>query len=147
MIEKERTYFKNFHRGYSKPKGGMTEGDVREKLGCITVKVFGSSLEFFSVRDLKEVLGGCGFYLTERIIRRMTSEGGLRGRKWNELDTGMWYYTKRDIYAWVGYLVAVGDGLLRGRGVIKEEKDLDMLIRSREKKKSGQRKRESVLSL
>ena len=131
MAEKKRTYYKNFHKGYSKPKGrGMTGGDIRERLGSITVQVFKSSREFFSVRDLKEILGSCGYYLTERIIRRMTNEGALKGRKFNNY---FWYYTKRDIYGWVEYLKEVGLSLLIKRRIIKEEKDLDVLVRSREK--------------
>lgn len=131
MVKKERTYYKNFHKGYSKPKGrGMTEGDISERLGHITVQVFKSPLEFFGIRDLKEVLGTSGFYLTERIIRKMSCEGALKGRKFNNY---FWYYTKQDIYGWVAYLKAVGLSLLRRRGIIKEEKDLDILVSSREK--------------
>jgi len=131
MVEKKRTYYKNFHKGYSKPKGrGMTEGDIAERLGYITVQVFKSSKEFFSVRDLKEILGSAGYYLTEDQIRKITREGALKGRKFYH----MWYYTKNDIYSWVEYLKETGLKLLVKRGIIKEKEiDLDILLRSREK--------------
>ncbi len=132
MVKKERTFYKNFHKGYSKPKGkGMTGGDVREKLGAITVKVFKSSKEFFTVRDLKEILGECSFYLTEDTVRKMTRTGGLKGRKFYGC---FWYYTKKDIYSWVEFLKEIGLQLLIKRKIIKEEKDLDILIQSRERR-------------
>jgi len=135
MKELTRNCFKNFHKGFTKNKGrGMTEGDVVEKLGCIKTQVFKFSEEFLVVRDLKEILGRCGYYITENTVRRMTTKGALKGRKWNELKGGMWYYTKGDIYSWVDFLIEVGSSLLIKRKVIrKEEQSLDMLIGSRKK--------------
>ena len=130
--KKAQTYFKTFHKGYTKSKNkGMTKGDVTERLGSIKAKVFQYSEEFILVRDLKEILGSCGYYLTESQIRRITREGSLKGKKWNELNGGMWYYVKGNIYNWVDYLIEVGAQLLVERRVTKEEKVLDLLIGSR----------------
>lgn len=127
----QRTYYKNFHQGFTKDRGrGMTKGDVVGKLGRIKTLVFKHSEEFLLVRDLKEILGRCGYYLTENALRRMTTKGALKGRKWNELKGGMWYYAKGDIYSWVDFLIEEGISLLLKRKVIKkEEKVLDLLIR------------------
>lgn len=131
---KPQTYYKTFHKGFTKRKGkGMVRGDVVEKLGCIRVQVFKYPEEFITVRSLKEILGSCGFYISESSIRRITREGSLKGRRWNGLDGGMWYYTKRDLFSWVDYLIEVGAQLLVKRRIIREEKVLDLLIGSRKK--------------
>lgn len=149
MIEKkERTYYKNFHKGYTKNKGrGMTEGDIAEALGAITVKVFKSPLEFFGIGDLKEILGECRFYITADQLRKMTREGGLRGRKFCGY---FWYFTKQDIYSWVDFLKEVGFRLLIKRKIIfKEERGLGILLKGREKNlgRIGNNKRERVASV
>ena len=141
---KPRTCYKHFHKGYTKSKGrGMTRGDVVEKLGSIKSEVFRYPEQFLVIRDLKEILGRCGYYLTENTVRRLTSKGALQGRKWNELKSGMWYFAKRDLFDWVDYLISVGHSLLVTRKIIKEEKDLNVLIESRGRKKEiGSKKRE-----
>lgn len=130
-INKTQTHYKTFHKGFTKDRGkGMTRGDVANQLGNIKAQVFKWDNDILiTVRNLKEILSGCRYYVSESTIRRMTNEGALKGRKFYH----MWFYTKEDLYDWVDYLVAVGLSLLRKRGLIKEEKDLDVLIGSRGK--------------
>jgi len=123
---------KTFHKGFTKNKGrGMTEGDITEKIGCIRVKVFkwNSDETPIGVRTLKEILGSCGFYMTEDNVRRMAQEGSLHGIKSNNY---IWYFSKKNLYKWVRYLEEVGMRLLIERGMIAERgtaKDSLELIR------------------
>ena len=114
----ERGYNKTMHKGFTKRSGrGMTEGDVRGKIGCIRVKVYRWDNDVpIGVRDLKEILGSCGYYMTADNIIKITSEGQLKGRKFG----GVLYYPKKNLYAWVKYLEDLGIRLLIRRGVIKE---------------------------
>jgi len=112
----ERGHYKTIHSGFSKRRGrGMTEGDVREKIGCISVKVHKWDDDVpINTRSLQEILGSCGYYMTVDNIRKITNEGQLTGRK---INNG-WYYTKKNLYQWVRYLEKVGMRLLIERGVI-----------------------------
>lgn len=114
----ERGYNKTMHKGFTINAGrGMTEGDVREKIGCIRVKVHKWDDDVpINIRNLQEILGSCGYYMTVDNIRKITNEGQLTGRK---INNG-WYYPKRNLYAWVKYLEELGIKLLIQRGVIKE---------------------------
>ena len=116
----KKGHYKMFHKGFTKNKGGgMTEGDVVERIGCIRVKVFkwNSDEAPIGVRALKEILGRCGFYMTEDNIRRMAQEGSLHGIKSNSY---IWYFSKKNLYQWVRYLEKVGMRLLTERGMIAE---------------------------
>jgi len=129
-------HYKMFHKGFTKKKGrGMTEGDITEKIGCIRVQVFkwNSDEAPIGVRVLKEILGSCGFYMTEDNIRRMAQEGSLHGIKSHNY---IWYFSKKNLYKWVRYLEEVGMRLLIERDMIAEggvAKDLvkDLNIRGK----------------
>jgi len=116
----KKGHYKMFHKGFTKNKGGgMTEGDVVEKIGCIRVKVFKWDNEApITTRNLKEILASCGYYMTEDNIRRMVAEGSLHGKK---ASNRFMYFTKNDLYKWVRYLEQVGMRLLIERNIIKEE--------------------------
>jgi len=116
----KKGHYKMFHKGFTKEKGrGMTEGDVVERIGCIRVKVFRWDKDtLISTRNLREILGSCGYYMTEDNIRRMVAEGNLHGKKANPRFL---YFPKSDLYRWVRYLERVGMRLLIERGIIKEE--------------------------
>lgn len=114
-------HYKMFHKGFTKNKGrGMAEGDITERIGCIKVRVYkwDNRRLPIGVRALKEILGSCGFYMTEDNIRRMAQEGSLHGVKGNNY---IWYFSKEDLYQWVRYLEKVGMRLLIERGIVKEE--------------------------
>ena len=116
-IKKHRTYYKTFHRGFGK---GITEGDIRERLGSIRVLVHRWPDDVpITVRDLKEILGGAGYYLSGSQIRTLSREGFLKGRK---INNG-WYYLKSGLYNWIDYLQEVGIQHLIDNGTIKEEKE------------------------
>jgi len=125
----KKGHYKMFHKGFTKKKGrGMTEGDITEKIGCIRVQVFkwNSDEAPIGVRVLKEILGRCGFYMTEDNVRRMAQEGSLHGIKSNNY---IWYFSKKNLYKWVRYLEKVGMRLLIERGMIAEggvTKDLNI---------------------
>jgi len=114
----ERGYNKTMHKGFTINAGrGMTEGDVREKIGRIRVRVHRWDDNVpIGVRDLQEILGGCGYYMTVDNIRKITSEGQLKGEKFG----GILYYPKKNLYAWVRYLEELGIELLIRRGVLKK---------------------------
>ena len=117
-VKKHRTYYKTFHRGFGKK--GTTEGDIRERLGSIQVLVHRWPDDVpITVRDLKEILGGAGYYLSGSQIRTLSREGFLKGRK---INNG-WYYPKSGLYSWVDYLQEVGIQHLIDNGIIKEEKE------------------------
>lgn len=113
-----RGYNKTMHKGFTVNAGrGMTEGDVRERIGCLRVKVHKWDDDIpINVRSLQEILGSCGYYMTADNIRKITNEGQLTGRR---INNG-WYYPKKNLYAWVKYLEELGIKLLIQRGVIKE---------------------------
>lgn len=114
-IKKHRTYYKTFHRGFGK---GITEGDIRERLGSIRVLVHRWPDDVpITVRDLKEILGRCGYYLSEDQIRKLSREGFLKARKFN---SRFWYYPKLGLYNWITYLQEVGIQRLVDNGIIKE---------------------------
>lgn len=125
----KKGHYKMFHRGFTKRKGrGMTEGDITEKIGCIRTQVqkwYNKGVSI-TTRDLREILGNCGFYMTEDNIRRMVDEGNLRGIK----ASNRWLcFTKKDLFQWTRYLEKIGMRLLIERGIIKEEdaaKDLNI---------------------
>lgn len=115
-IKKHRTYYKNFHRGFGK---GITEKGMAEKLGRIRVLVHKWDDDvLISVRDLKEILGSAGYYLSEDQIRKLSREGFLQGRKFN---SRFWFYPKSSLYNWITYLQEVGLRCLMDKGIIEEE--------------------------
>jgi len=134
--KKSRTYYKNFHLGFNKSKGkGMTRGDVVEKLGCIKTQIFKWPKDtFITVRDLKRILGRCGYYISESQIRKISREGQLEGKK---VENFLWIYPKSALYKWVKYLEEVGVKLLIKRGVIKEEKEDLLLISTNKNQERG----------
>jgi len=111
-------YNRTMHHGFTKRSGrGMTEGDVRERIGCIRVKVHKWDDDVpISVRNLQEILGSCGYYMTIDNIRKITLEGQLECKRINNSI----YYPKKNLYAWVKYLEELGIELLIRRGVLKE---------------------------
>ena len=130
-------YNRTMHKGFTKRSGrGMTEGDVRERIGCIRVKVhkWDDSVPI-GVRSLREILGSCGYYMTRDNIIKITSEGQLKGRKFG----GILYYPKKNLYAWVRYLEELGIKLLIQRGVIKQggiaKDSLELIGRKTEEKR------------
>ena len=111
-------YNRTMHKGFTKRSGrGMTEGDVRERIGCIRVKVHKWDDDVpINVRSLQEILGSCGYYMTVDNIRKITNEGQLKGKKLGNVL----YYPKKNLYAWVRYLEELGIELLIRRGVLKK---------------------------
>ncbi len=111
-------YYRTIHKHYTMRDGrGMTEGDVREKIGQIKVQVFKwDNSTPIGVRDLKEILGKCGFYMTESSISKISSEGQLKGSRLSNVL----YFKKKDLNAWIKYLTERGIKLLIERGVIEQ---------------------------
>lgn len=127
-VKKHRTYYKTFHRGFGKK---TTEGDIRERLGSIKVEIQKWPIDIpITTRDLKEMLGRCGYYLTGNQICKLAREGFLHGVK---VYNFFWIYPKSNLHNWVVYLEECGLQYLIKRGIIREEKNLDMPVRSREK--------------
>ena len=115
-------HYKMFHKGFTKRKGrGMTEGDITERIGCIRERVqkWDTDETPIGVRALKEILGSCGFYMTEDNIWKMAQEGSLHGIKHGNR---IWYFSKNNLYQWTRYLEKVGLRLLIERGVITEKR-------------------------
>jgi len=128
-VKKHRTYYKTFHRGFGK---GITEGDIRERLGSIKVQIQKWPDDIpITVRDLKEMLGRCRYYLSESQIRKLTNEGFLHGIKVYNL---FWIYPKPNLYDWVVYLQEVGLRFLIDKGIIKKEKKDEVLIINKRKR-------------
>ena len=121
----KKGHYKMFHKGFTKKKGrGMTEGDITEKIGSIRDRIFkwDDKKAPIRVRALKEILGSCGFYMTEDNIRRMAQEGSLHGIKENNY---IWNFPKNDLFKWTRYLEKIGMRLLIERGIIKEERTVE----------------------
>jgi len=121
--KKPRTYYKNLHRGFRDK--GMTEGDVINKLGEIRVQVYKWDCDFLTIRDLKEILGRCRYYLSERQIRKLTQEREIKGERFGRR---LWIYSKSALYDWIRYLERSGIELLKKRRIIKEGDDRDLLL-------------------
>lgn len=113
-------HYKMFHKGFTKNKSkGMTRGDIVEKISSIKVQVFKWDNDtIITTRNLREILGRCGFYMTEDNIRRMVAEGNLHAKK---VRSNFMYFTKKDLYKWVRYLEEIGMKLLIKRGIVTEE--------------------------
>jgi len=102
-VKKHRTYYRTFHRGFGKE---INKKDITEKLRRIKVLVHKWDDDvLISVKDLKEILGGAGYCLSEDQIRELSREGFLQGRKFN---SRFWYYPKSSLYSWITYLQEVG---------------------------------------
>jgi len=78
---------------------------MNKKLGCIKnqIKEWSDDI-LIGVKDLKEILGRCGYYLPEKQIRKLSREGKLEGRKFSS----MWFYPKSTLYKWIRYLEKTG---------------------------------------
>jgi len=133
-LKKHRTYYKTFHHGFGK---GMTEGDIRNKLGNIKVEIQKWPLDVpIFTRDLKEMLGRCGYYLTGSQITKLSREGFLGGVK---IHNCFWIYPKLKLFDWVVYLEEVALYDLIDRGKLKRNKEDEVLIPVRGKKKKNKR--------